>query len=68
LHFSHTANRESGNLTLSDCLNPGGVNVNTFCSQISSNKQVELDSLQVPHVRTGYLRHEKSLGDTSFAA
>jgi len=51
LHFSHTANRESGNLTLSDCLNPGGVNVNTFCSRISS-KTVEWDMLQVSHVRT----------------
>lgn len=30
LHFSQTANRESGNLTLSICLNPGGVNVKMF--------------------------------------
>ena len=31
LHFSHTANLESGNFTFSDCLNPGGVKVKIFC-------------------------------------
>lgn len=30
LHFSQTANLESGNLTFSDCVNPGGVNVKIF--------------------------------------
>ena len=30
LHFSQTANRESGNFTFKDCLNPGGVKVRMF--------------------------------------
>ena len=30
LHLSHTASRESGNFTLRDCLNPGGVKVKMF--------------------------------------
>lgn len=38
LHFSHTANRESGNFTFKDCLNPGGVKVRIFWSDDTENK------------------------------
>ena len=65
--FAHCQSR-IGKLDIERLLKPRRSKCQYILFTNKFNKQVELDSLQVPHVRTGYLRHEKSLGDTSFAA
>lgn len=53
LHFSQTGSLESGNLTLSDCVNPGGLKVKIFCNHLSDTRSQFRSVNQVPVLNTG---------------
>jgi hypothetical protein len=70
LHFSQTANRESGNLTLSDCLKPGGVNVKMFYAKKGKSRGQSIAVVLKIKTRSGplaYSPRETLPVGTSFA-